>query len=215
MAVAGDAALSACGGTAMADLDPAQLAARKGVADAIARALQIVRRSAWGAQAPKHSLEPDWFYDSIVVHYTGHDTYESPRAIQDFDVNHQHWDDIAYHYAVSPTGKIYEGREIVFKGSHVKLQNTGKIGIVCMGDFDSAMSNLLLGKSNSGDPVRSSMLDALRRLRRELMLRFPITTFGGHKEYGVSESCPGSNLLPHVEAMRTELRLSAPVFQKF
>lgn len=58
------------------------------------------------------------------------------------------------------------------------------------------------------------MLDALRGLSRALMLRFPITTFGGHKEYGISDSCPGSNLLPHVVAMRTELHLAAPVFHK-
>ena len=197
----------------MADLDPALLAARRGVADAIASTLNIVRRPAWRARTPTRVLDPDWDYDSIVVHYTGHDTYESPLAIQDFDVGHQHWDDIAYHYAISPAGKIYEGREIVFKGSHIKLQNSRKIGIVCMGDFDSTVFNLLAGKAYSGDEIRSSMLDALRALSRELMRRFPITTFGGHKEFGVSESCPGSNLLPRVEVMRRELRLAAPAYK--
>lgn len=131
----------------MAEPDAALLATRRAVADEIARALQIVRRADWGARPPKQKLELDWNYNSIVVHYTGHDTYESPRAIQDFDVNHQHWDDMAYHYAISPSGKIYEAREIVFKGSHVKLQNTGKLGIVCMGDFDSTVLNLLSGKA--------------------------------------------------------------------
>ncbi len=198
----------------MADLDAAQLATRRVVEDSIASALHITRRAAWGARAPTRPLDPDWDYDSIVVHYTGHDTYESPLAIQNFDVGHQHWQDIAYHYAISPAGRIYEGREIVFKGSHVKLQNTRKVGIVCMGDFDSTVYNLLAGKAYSGDQVQSSMLDALRRLSRELMRRFPIATFGGHKEYGVSESCPGSNLLPRVQAMRTELRLAAPIFEK-
>ena len=198
----------------MAELDPALLSSRRATADAIASVLHIVRRSAWKARPPTRPLDPDWDYDSIVVHYTGHDTYESPLAIQDFDVGHQHWDDIAYHYAISPAGRIYEGREIVFKGSHLKLQNSRKVGIVCMGDFDSTVFNLMAGKAYSGDEIRSLMLDALRALSRELMRRFPITTFGGHKEYGVSESCPGSNLLPRVAAMRKELRLAAPVFQK-
>ena len=198
----------------MADPDTGQLATRRGVEDAIASALHITRRAAWGARPPTGPLEPDWNYDSIVVHYTGHDTYESPLAIQNFDVGHQHWQDIAYHYAISPAGRIFEGREIVFKGSHVKLQNTRKIGIVCMGDFDSSIFNLISGKGYSGDEVRGSMLDALRRLSQELMRRFPITTFGGHQEYGVSESCPGSNLLPRVQALRTKLHLAAPVFQK-
>ena len=83
-----------------------------------------------------------------------------------------------------------------------------------MGDFDSSIFNLMSGKGYSGDEVRGSMLDALRRLSQEFMRRFPITTFGGHKEYGVSESCPGSNLLIRVQALRTELHLAAPVFQK-
>jgi hypothetical protein len=51
----------------------ADLARRRAVADQIAQAAQVIRRSVWGAGAPAHSLELDWDYDSIAVHYTGHE----------------------------------------------------------------------------------------------------------------------------------------------
>lgn len=177
----------------------------------IAKSCGIVRRAEWGAQPPKSRLAPDWSYDAIVVHYTGHDNLNSMSAIQDFDLNHRHWDDIAYHYAVSPAGRIYEGRELIYKGAHVKLQNTGKIGIVCMGDFDTGLLSWWGGHGWDGDPVQSAMLAALERLSRALIASFPIKAFGGHMEYGDSDTCPGSKLLPAVQAMRDRLKLATPV----
>ena len=99
----------------------------------------------------------------------------------------------------------------MFKGSHVKLQNTGKIGIVCMGDFDSSWRNLVVGKPYSGDAVPAAMLASLARLSRTLLTAFPLRTFGGHREYGDSATCPGEHLLPAVQAMRATLGLAAPV----
>ena len=65
------------------------------------------------------------------------------RAIQLFDTEHLHWSDVAYHYGISMKGEIFERRELIYKGSHVKSQNTGKVGIVCMGNFDGSLRNLL------------------------------------------------------------------------
>lgn len=195
-------------------LSPDEVAQRKATEDRVASICGIVRRAAWGANAPTRPLEPDWNYDSIVVHYTGHGSFPDMKSIQTFDVNHQAWDDIAYHYAVSPNGRLFEGRELIFKGSHVKLQNTGKIGIVCMGDFDSGLLNLLEGHAYGGDAVQQPMLASLKQLSRTLAVTFPIKVFGGHMEFGESASCPGTNLLPAVKAMREELKLAAPVFRK-
>jgi hypothetical protein len=192
----------------------AQTEAHVAIMDAIARDCAILRRDRWHAKPPRRALDPDWNYNAIVVHYTGHANLTSVQAIQDFDVDHQHWDDMAYHYAVTPGGTIYEGRELQFKGSHLKLQNTGKIGIVCMGDFDDSLLNLLSGRSYSGDPVAAAMLGALERLSRTLLRYFPITTFGGHREYGISDTCPGDHLLPLVQKMRGTLGLQAPVFRR-
>ncbi len=194
-------------------LAPDEFARRRATEDRVAQARGITRRAAWGAQVPVHPLEPDWNYDSIVVHYTGHGSYPDMKSVQAFDIEHRAWDDVAYHYAVSPAGQLFEGRELVYKGSHVKLQNTGKIGIVCMGDFDSGVLNLLEGRSYGGDTVQPPMLAALKRLSQVLVATFPIKVFGGHKEFGESETCPGTNLLPAVQKMREELRLTAPTYR--
>ncbi len=58
------------------------------------------------------------------------------------------------------------------------------------------------------------MLSALEKLSRTLVANFAIATFNGHKEYGETETCPGTNLLPAVQALRTKLNLSAPMFRK-
>ncbi|RYY17221.1 MAG: N-acetylmuramoyl-L-alanine amidase [Alphaproteobacteria bacterium] len=184
---------------------------RRAIMDRIAQACVVTRRAAWGARPAAGRLDPDWSYNAIVVHYTGHDNLTTMKAIQDFDLDHRHWDDIAYHYAITPGGRIFEGRELLYKGSHVRNQNTGKIGIVCMGDFDSGIRSLLTGHGWQGDPVRSAMLDSLRRLSRVLQSNFPISIFGGHKEFGDSETCPGDSLLPAVVGIRGELKLAAPV----
>ncbi len=101
----------------------------------------------------------------------------------------------------------------MFKGSHVKLQNTGEIGVVCIGDFDASLRNLFEGRAYGGNSVQPPMLASLERLSRTLVANFPISTFGGHKEYGETETCPGNNLLPAVQVMRARLRL-APTFRK-
>lgn len=193
----------------------AKIASYRAVEDKIAEAGDIIRRSTWGATPPVRSLELDWDYDSIVVHYTGHENLTTPMAIQKFDTDHQHWDDISYHYAISSQGQIYEGRELVFKGSHVRLQNTHKIGIVCMGDFDAGIYSYLRGHGYHGDPIMRVMISSLRRLSQILISNFPIRFFGGHKEFGDSYTCPGSELLPIVQKMRDELGLSMPTHQSY
>lgn len=179
----------------------------------IVQKLGIIRRAAWGARPPARALEYDWNYDSIVVHYSGHEYYPDMRSIQNFDLDHRHWDDMAYHYGITKNGTIYEGRELIYKGSHVNLQNTGKIGIVCIGDFDTSWRNLLEGHSYSADSVAPTMLNALAQLSTALMTVFPIRVFGGHREFGDTDVCPGSALLPAVQAMRNQLHLAAPVHQ--
>jgi hypothetical protein len=191
---------------------PAKPDSRKVNEDKIAQTCRVVRRAAWGAAAPKKTLTPDWNYNSIVVHYPGHGLLRTPRAIQQYDFDHNNWDDVSYHYVISTDGQIFEGRELIYKGSHVLLQNTGKIGIVCIGDFDDMIGKHVGIKILGADPS-PALLASLKRLTKTLCHYFPIRTFGGHKEYGNTEVCPGSRLLPIVQHMRSELQLAAPAFK--
>ncbi len=58
------------------------------------------------------------------------------------------------------------------------------------------------------------MLAARKRLSQILVATSSIMVFGGHKEFGDSDTCRGTNLLPAVRQMREDLKLAAPTFRK-
>ncbi len=186
---------------------------RRVVIDRIAGDLKIVRRAAWGAKPQARVPDLDWNYTAIVIHNTGHGHVDTMPKIQDFDQGSRGWDDVAYHYGVRADGVIFEGRELVYKGSDVKNQNTGKVGIVCMGDYDATPLNWLGGRAYAGDAILPAMLDSVRRLSVRLRSSFPIVFFGGHIEYGDTADCPGSQMLPKVAALRAELGFKVPIRQ--
>jgi hypothetical protein len=184
---------------------------REQIMNKIAADLRIVRRGNWGAKRPSRALEADWDYSAIVIHNTGHGHLDTMAKIQKFDLTTRNWDDVSYHYGIMPNGTIFEGRQLIYKGADVRNQNTGKIGIVCIGDYDSTVVNWLYGRSCGGDPVMPKMLDALRRLTVRLSKSFQITYFGGHIEYGDTTDCPGSSMLPYMAKFRKDFNFKVPV----
>ncbi len=185
---------------------------RTAIMDQIAADLKIRRRPSWAAHAPSKALDPDWNYNAIVIHNSGHNHLDDMKKIQGFDMDQRHWDDIAYHYGIMPDGTIFEGRQLIYKGSDVKNQNTGKIGIVCIGDYDASTINWLHLRPYAGDPVTGKVVEAIEALSRRLMRAFPtMTSFGGHIEYGDTFDCPGSNLLPYMDKLRKTLGLKKPI----
>ena len=172
----------------------------------------VLRRCTWGASPPAKPLAPDWDYEAIVMHNTGHGHIDTMKKIQAFDFADRGWEDISYHYGIAANGTIMEGRQIIYKGADVKNQNTGKIGVVCIGDYDGGLKSWVGGHGVSGDPITTPMLLAMKRLTIRLRLAFPtIKYFGGHIEYGDTADCPGSKMLPVVAAMRQELGLITPI----
>lgn len=49
---------------------------------------------------------------------------------------HEKWSTIGYHFLISSSGKIYEGRKLLYQGAHVKNNNEKNIGICFMGNYD-------------------------------------------------------------------------------
>jgi hypothetical protein len=184
---------------------------REGVADEIIKKLRIVKRQEWNADPPKRQLESDWDYRWVAIHHTGyglwHPTPTSPKAIQSFhEGGGRDWDDIGYHYCVSIDGRIFEGRRLMYKGAHLFRLNTGKIGIVCLGNFDDAWYDVY------GKHISFPLYVALYRLLSTLCGYFPIAYLGGHVEYSNDgRTCPGGYLLDAVKKLRTNLTLSPPL----
>ncbi|WP_373741301.1 hypothetical protein [Neisseria sp.] len=94
---------------------------------------KFLERSEWKARAAKAGLEDKWNYTSIVIHHQGNSPQHACSAMYGAlpEVQNKHMDkdgcsDIGYHYAIGCLGTIAEGRDIRFKGSHVKNNNFKK-----------------------------------------------------------------------------------------
>lgn len=204
----------------------------------------LLERSSWNAKPPKQDLTPtNWDYHDIVIHHAGHSyscavngqgSIEQIRKAQDYDM--KKFSDIAYHYAVSCPGEVIEARDIRFVGSHVKGNNTGKIGIVLLENLAEAgeawqqeysrksMWERLKGTLDiARDAVASDhamptkiQIEALSALIETLKEFFNIAALGGHREYQAlapgndGRACPGKYGMQVVAEMRIKFDLKAP-----
>ncbi|HEY4801594.1 MAG TPA: N-acetylmuramoyl-L-alanine amidase [Paraburkholderia sp.] len=206
----------------------------------------LVERSSWGARPPKNALTPShWDYHDIVIHHAGRSyscavneqgAIEQMKTAQSYDMDSHEFDDISYHYAVSCPGELIEARDIRFIGSHVKGNNTGKLGIVLLenlaqageawqqeysrkslwqkfkGTLDIARDAVALDHSM---PTKAQ-IDALSALISTLKEFFNISALGGHREYQLlapgneGRACPGKYGMQVVDEMRAKFGLRAP-----
>ncbi|WP_371824747.1 peptidoglycan recognition family protein [Pedobacter sp. Bi27] len=120
-----------------------------------------------------------------------------------------------YHFAIDKDRKIYEGRPINIKGSHVENGNTGNIGIVLMADLDTQEAGLSLvkryvekfmGDGEATDP----MIESLFQLSRYLKSEYGIKYLGGHQEFLPARPCPGNIGMEWVEKIRQTLKMQKP-----
>jgi hypothetical protein len=175
---------------------------------------EVVRRSSWGARAPRsdrltRASQP---WSRITVHHSGtEDDARGVRAgegrdvvrkIQKFHMETRGWGDIAYHYLIDPAGRVYEGRSIRYQGAHAgydanrKNNNPGNIGICMLGDFESS------------HPPRQAIasLDALIGSLRGQHGISRARVYG-HRELAASE-CPGPDLARWVQQYRGSARVA-------
>lgn len=179
---------------------------RTQIREAIIKAHAMVARDSWGATTPKFDkLVLDWNYTGVAVHHSGNWGIKAPTGIEKKHMVDNNYDDVGYHYLIHPSGTIYEGRGIVYKGSHVRLTNTGNIGILMMGDYDYQFWD-------DDDDLTNKHLTVLKELVATLKRYFPLKYFGGHKEFMKSPdySCPGSALMAVMAQLRTDVSLNAP-----
>ncbi|MGY2293265.1 peptidoglycan recognition protein family protein [Pseudomonas sp. SDO528_S397] len=83
----------------------------------------------------------DWDYSMIALHHAGRSVGCGAGAGQMRAIQSEHqakFDDIGYRYGIDCTGKVFEGRDIRFKGSSVHNYNTGVIGIVLLENLTTA-----------------------------------------------------------------------------
>ena len=125
----------------------------------------------------------DW-YRSIVVHHTALPLSDGPVEIQDLHMDERGYADIAYHFVIGRDGSLYAGRALEQRGAHVAGYNTGSIGIVLIGNFETI------------EPT-TEQLAALDALVAYLAQTYPLTHLAGHKDFNPGDTqCPGAALYP-------------------
>ena len=169
----------------------------------------------------------DWDYSMIALHHAGRsvgcDVGEGQmRAIQS---EHQaKFDDIGYHYGIDCMGRVFEGRDIRFKGSSVHNYNTGVIGIVLLENLTTAEEGgdmvalarqaLETMNGNMDQEIPAIQINTLLNLVQALTSVFRVTTLGGHREFpmqaGEGKICPGNIGMKLVRDLRIKTNLQPP-----
>jgi hypothetical protein len=103
----------------------------------------------------------------------------------------QGWGDVGYHYIIDPSGQVWEGRPLVWQGAHVKDQNPGNLGVMCLGNFEQQSPSM-------------AQTAALDYFVAEQMRRYnvPVTRVKTHREMAQTV-CPGRNLQSYVNRSRS------------
>jgi len=165
---------------------------------------RIVPRDVWGEQIPRYGeMASDWDYNTVVVHHSGNSGHKHPVAIEVLHMSQKNWDDVGYHFLIAPDGKVYEGRQLFYKGSHVKDANTGKIGVLVMGDFQHQWWDV------DDDPT-NQQISGLIKLVSGLKKIFPdIDRLLGHRDVNPGSECPGDVLYKKLDYVRAATKLNA------
>ena len=74
--------------------------------------MMFISRSDWGAREPRATTQID-STANIVIHYEGNESagdVNAVQAIQNYHMDRNGWNDIAYSFLINQNGDIYEGR---------------------------------------------------------------------------------------------------------
>ncbi|MCO7610764.1 peptidoglycan recognition protein family protein [Pseudomonas chlororaphis] len=189
--------------------------------------VDFIERSSWGAYKTKGTMIDDWDYSMIALHHAGRSfgCGTGEKQMREVQSNHQaKFDDLGYHYGIDCLGRIFEGRDIRFKGSNVNKYNTGVIGVVLLENLTTSEEGqdmiafarqsieTFAGKSDQAIPPQQ--IDALLSLIHALASVFMVKNLGGHQEFsmqaGEGKICPGNIGMELVRNLRVKTQLLPP-----
>ncbi len=162
----------------------------------------VIPRSAWTRQGPNMAtIAPMNGVKLITFHHSGD---PKPFASTDYAQTAQHleyvreyhrsrnFQDIGYHYAIDPAGRIWQLRSPSYQGEHVRNNNEHNLGIVVLGNFD-------LQAMTQAQKDRVKVFGTLVRKQCGL----PINRVYTHQEI-VSTDCPGHDMQPYMVQVRKQ-----------
>ena len=147
--------------------------------------------------------------DTIVIHHEGNDQRYSVQSVQDSHM----WDIRVDRYWVPlcdiSSRTIYEGRDIRVRGAHVEGANTGKVGLLLLGDFqpDPTISVLGLTIFRDSDDIGPTLnqIQSAADLIRWLNFLYGINSVVGHRDLNNTE-CPADYCLPYIPYLMKQHR---------
>ncbi|MEX0876504.1 MAG: peptidoglycan recognition family protein [Phycisphaerales bacterium] len=159
----------------------------------------VIPRGKWTSSEPRRWLaDPMHRISRITVHHDAimpapSGSYaDSLRRMQLIRTGHLNngWADIGYHFAIDPSGRVWQARPLELQGAHVKDHNPGNLGIVVFGNYEQMR------------PTGAS-LDAVNRMLAYAMDRFniPMSQVRTHQELRPT-ACPGRFLQQQMNQTR-------------
>ncbi len=167
------------------------------VQQAIAPDSLVISQSDWGSDEPGKVCGVPHNPDRMTIHHTAipSDDGGDPAArMRGMQTEHKNlgWCDIGYHFVVSQSGNIYQGRSMSSRtGAHAYNYNSNNVGISLIGNYnvDSPPQVQLDSAAQIMEWVHDEHGVALNR-----------NVIKGHQEWPYqSTSCPGTNLLNQLE----------------
>ena len=107
------------------------------------------------------------------------------------------WADIGYHFVIDRAGRVWEARSLGLQGAHVKDQNEGNIGVLCLGNFEEQRPT-------------EAQLRSLEKFTASLRKRFRVPGHRvlTHREWQSANTlCPGQHLQEQIRVSRSAGRL--------
>ena len=152
----------------------------------------IISRSQWGAKSPRRSFSTNFSPKKVVIHHTAGSKGRANqvRICQSYHQNSCGWSDIGYHYLISHTGEIFEGRPDNVLGTHVAGANKYCVGISAMGHYS---------KYQCDQPCWNSLV----RLTAYVCSKYRIQPKDiiGHKNMA-NKDCPGKYIYSRLDELR-------------
>lgn len=182
------------------DLGDGEVGGRRDALRADLAGIGIITREEWGARRTRCTSRNST-KNRVAIHHTvtpSSDPGRQVRGAQAYHMGTRGWCDIGYHFLVSSSGHVYEGRPVDLLGAHVGGHNTGNVGIAFVGCHHSS------GCRDWG-PARPTLasVNAAGRLLGRLSEIYGISIgrsrVMGHRQHsGSSTSCPGQFLLERI-----------------
>ena len=104
------------------------------------------------------------------------------EEIRRWHVDGNGWNDIGYHGVIRRDGVLESGRPLSVAGAHTSGHNADSVGVCLVGGVKED------GKTPENNFTQAQW-DALERVVRDLVRRFPGTTVHGHNEFA-AKACP-------------------------